>query len=132
MAMGRREERQGDLMMAWEELPRSPDHAFYDELQRLLFEADFDVFVEDLCKPHYAETMGAKSIPPGRYFRMHMIGYFEGIDSERGIEWRCSDSLSLRGFLLLEGLIACPIIPGSRRRGAVCPARCTSRFSPGC
>ena len=101
--MGRREERQGDLMMAWDELPRSPGHAFYDELQRLLFEADFDAFVEELCEPHYAETMGARSIPPGRYFRMHMIGYFEGIDSERGIEWRCSDSLSLREFLLLEG-----------------------------
>jgi len=100
---GRREERQGDLMMAWDELPRSPGHAFYDELQRLLFEADFDAFVVDLCKPYYAETMAARSIPPGRYFRMHMIGYFEGIDSERGIEWRCSDSLSLRGFLLLEG-----------------------------
>jgi len=103
MAMGRREERQGDLMMAWDELPRSPGHAFYDELQGLLFEADFDAFVEELCEPHYAETMGARSIPPGRYFRMHMIGYFEGIDSERGIEWRCSDSLSLREFLLLEG-----------------------------
>src|SRR4051812_36339861 len=47
--------------------------------------------------------MGAPSVPPGRYFRMHMIGYFEGIDSERGIEWRCSDSLSLREFLRLEG-----------------------------
>jgi len=103
MAMGRQEQRQGDLMMAWDELPRSPGHVFYDALQKLLVEAGFDAFVEEICKPYYGETMGAKSIPPGRYFRMHMIGYFEGIDSERGIEWRCSDSFSLREFLLLEG-----------------------------
>lgn len=102
MAMGRQDERQGDLMMGWNEVPRSPGHVFYDELQKLLLEAGFDSFAEESCKPHYAATMGAKSIPPGRYFRMHMIGYFEGIDSERGIEWRCSDSLSLREFLLLE------------------------------
>jgi len=101
MAMGRQDERQGDLMMAWDEVPRSPGHAFYDKLQKLLVEAGFDSFAEETCRPYYALTMGAKSIPPGRYFRMHMIGYFEGIDSERGIEWRCSDSLSLREFLLL-------------------------------
>ena len=63
--------------------------------------ASFDAFVEQTCKPFYAERMGAPSLPPGRYFRMHMIGYFEGIDSERGIVWRCSDSLSLREFLRL-------------------------------
>jgi transposase len=68
----------------------------------LLTEASFDVFVEDECKPYYAARMGAPSLPPGRYFRMHMIGYFEGIDSERGIAWRCSDSLSLRAFLRLS------------------------------
>ena len=53
------------------------------------------------CKPYYAAKVGAPSIPPGRYFRMHVVGYFEGIDSERGIEWRCADSLSLREFLRL-------------------------------
>ncbi len=68
MAMGRQEQRQGDLMMAWDELPRSPGHVFYDALQKLLVEAGFDVFVEQICKPYYGETMGAKSIPPGRYF----------------------------------------------------------------
>src|SRR6187397_1675404 len=62
----------------------------------------FDLFVETVCQPYYAAKMGAPSIPPGRYFRMHMVGYFEGIDSERGIEWRCSDSLSLREFLRLR------------------------------
>jgi hypothetical protein len=68
---------------------------FYDRLQQVLVGAGFDGFVEDTCRAYYARTMCAPSVPPGRYFRMHMVGYFEGIDSERGIEWRCSDSLSL-------------------------------------
>jgi transposase len=102
MAMGRQADRQGDLMVAWSEMPRSPGHAFYDRLQQVLVDAGFDGFVETTCQPFYAATMGARSVPPGRYFRMHMVGYFEGIDSERGIEWRCSDSLSLREFLRLE------------------------------
>ena len=55
----------------------------------------FDGFAA-VCQPYYAARMGAPSVPPGRYFRMHLVGYFEGIDSERGLEWRCSDSLSLR------------------------------------
>jgi len=101
MAMRREAEVQGDLVVTWAEMPRSPGHAFYDRLQNLLSEAGFDVFVETECKPFYAPRMGAPSLPPGRYFRMHMIGYFEGIDSERGIAWRCSDSLSLREFLRL-------------------------------
>jgi transposase len=83
-------------------MPRSPGHVFYDRLQEVLVGAGFDGFVEDACRAYYARTMGAPSVPPGRYFRMHMVGYFEGIDSERGIEWRCSDSLSLREFLRLE------------------------------
>src|SRR4051794_13746434 len=100
--MGRQGDRQGDLMVMWSEVPRSPGHVFYDRLQEVLVGAGFDGFVEDTCRAFYAKTMGAPSVPPGRYFRMHMIGYFEGIDSERGIEWRCSDSLSLREFLRLE------------------------------
>jgi hypothetical protein len=101
MAMGREGEVQGDLMMSWAEMPRSPGHVFYDRLQSLLVEAGFDAFVEETCKPYYAPRMGAPSLPPGRYFRMHMIGYFEGLDSERGIVWRCSDSRSLGDFLRL-------------------------------
>jgi transposase len=101
MAMRREAEVQGDLVVTWSEMPRSPGHAFYDRLHKLLSEAGFDAFVETTCKPFYAPRMGAPSLPPGRYFRMHMIGYFEGIDSERGIAWRCSDSLSLREFLRL-------------------------------
>ncbi len=101
MAMRRETGVQGDLVVTWAEMPRSPGHAFYDRLQTLLKEAGFDTFVEDICKPYYAPRMGAPSLPPGRYFRMHMVGYFEGIDSERGIVWRCSDSYSLRDFLRL-------------------------------
>src|SRR3982750_4329378 len=100
--MGRQGDRQGDLMVTWSEMPRSPGHVFYDRLQQGLVGAGFDGFVEEACRAYYARTMGAPSVPPGRYFRMHMVGYFEGIDSERGIEWRCSDSLSLREFLRLE------------------------------
>ena len=101
MAMRREGEVQSDLVVSWAEMPRSLGHAFYDKLQNLLTEAGFDAFVETSCKPYYAPRMGAPSLPPGRYFRMHMVGYFEGIDSERGIVWRCSDSYSLRDFLRL-------------------------------
>ena len=74
---------------------------FYDRLQSVLIEGGFDAFAEASCRPYYAARMGAPSVPPGRYFRMPLVGYFEGIDSERGLEWRCSDSLSLRAFLRL-------------------------------
>ena len=90
---------QAKMMVTWAEMPRSPGHVFYDRLQRVLIDADFDGFAGSCCAPYYAPRMGAPSIPPGRYFRMHLVGYFEGIDSERGIEWRCADSLSLREFL---------------------------------
>ena len=78
-------------MATWAEMPRSPGHAFYDRLQELLRESDFDAFVEQACKPYYAPRMGAPSLPPGRYFRMLFVGYFEGLDRERGIAWRCAD-----------------------------------------
>src|SRR5690242_5955473 len=101
MALGRQGERQADLMIGWAELPRSPGHAFDDRLQAILVGAGFDRFAEEECEPHYASRRGRPSLPPGRYFRMHLVGYFEGIDSERGLEWRCADSLSLREFLRL-------------------------------
>ena len=88
-------------MVSWSEMPRSPGHVFYERLQWVLIEGGFDAFAEASCRPYYAARMGAPSVPPGRYFRMHLVGYFEGIDSERGLEWRCSDSLSLRAFLRL-------------------------------
>jgi transposase len=90
------------MVVTWAELPRSPGHIFYDRLQSVLIEAAFDSFVEGLCAPLYAARRGRPSLPPGRYFRMLLVGYFEGIDSERGLEWRCADSLSLREFLRLS------------------------------
>ena len=101
MAMRRDTGMQGDLVVGWAELPRSPGHAFCAELQKVLLDARFDVFVENGCKPNYAAKMGAPSLPPGRYFRMHMVRCFEGLDGERGIVWRCADS-SLRDFLRLS------------------------------
>ena len=101
MALGRQGERQAELVVGWAELPRSPGHAFYDRLQAVLIEAGFDGFAEAQCAPYYASKRGRPSLPPGRYFRIHLVGYFEGIDSERGLEWRCADSLSLREFLRL-------------------------------
>jgi len=111
-------------------MPRSPGHVFYDRLQKLLVDAGFDAFVEETCKPFYAPRMGAPSLPPGRYFRMHMIGYFEGLDSERGIVWRCSDSRSLGDFLRLGSVTRFPIIRGCRRRAAVCLTKFTRKCSP--
>jgi transposase len=108
MALGRRN---GEEQVAWIascDLPRSPGHPFYDKLNRLLAKADFDRYVEGLCGPYYDDTMGAPSIPPGVYFRMLLIGYFEGIDSQRGIAWRCTDSLSLRSFLGIPPTKATP------------------------
>jgi transposase len=101
MALGRQGKRQVELMVGWAELPRSPGHAFYDRLQAVLVEAGLASFAESRCTTHYTSRSGRPSLPPGRYFRMHLVGYFEGIDSERGLEWRCADSLSLREFLRL-------------------------------
>src|ERR1700730_12588397 len=127
MAMRREAGVQDDLVATWAEIPRSPGHAFYDRLQTLLTEAGFDVFVEDECKPYYAARMGAPSLPSGRYFRMHMIGYFEGIDSERGIAW--FRFAVMREFLLLGNREKFPIIRGCRRRAAVCHTKFMRRCS---
>src|SRR5215212_9753311 len=101
MALGRQRDRQAEMLVTWAEMPRSPGHVFYDRLQAELIGAGFDGFVEGHCAPYYAARQGRPSLPPGRYFRMLLVGYFEGIDSERGLEWRCADSLSLREFLRL-------------------------------
>ena len=77
-----------------------PTNPFYVKLEQILVEERFDESVESECAPYYAERMGRRSIPPGVYFRMLMIGYFERLDSERGICWRCADSMSpLAGIL---------------------------------
>ncbi len=100
MGMGHRPaERQADLWAVTTDLPQSPSHAFDDKLNGLLAEAGFDRYAEGLCQPYYADGKGRGSIPPGVYFRMLFVGYFEGLDSQRAIAWRCSDSLSLRAFL---------------------------------
>ncbi len=101
MGMGRRQRSQQEsLFIMADRLPKSEGHAFYKKLNRLLAEARFDDFVERLCQEHYDPTdNGRPSVPPGVYFRMLLVGYFEGIGSQRGIAWRCSDSLSLRKFL---------------------------------
>jgi transposase len=101
MAMGKRRQRQEALFVMADGLPKSAGHPFYQALNRLLAEADFDRWIERRCQRYYEqeEKRGQPSIPPGVYFRMLLVGYFEGIDSQRGIAWRCADSLSLRQFL---------------------------------
>jgi transposase len=100
VALGRRKtERQQEMWIETAALPRSDGHVFYRTLNGLLAETSFDEFVETLCQPHYHNAMGRPGIPPGVYFRMLLVGYFEGIGSQRGIAWRCADSLSLRKFL---------------------------------
>jgi transposase len=108
MALGRRKSEQRPLWIAHDDLPRSPGHPFYAALNRLLAESDFDRLVEELCAPYYSDGQGRPGIPPGVYFRMLLVGYFEGIGSQRGIAWRCSDSLSLREFLGLAAGQASP------------------------
>ena len=99
MALGKRKQEQQGLWVVSTDLPKSPGHPFYRKLNQLLAEANFDGWIENLCQPFYAAMMGRPSIPPGVYFRMILVGYFEGIGSQRGIAWRCSDSRSLAEFL---------------------------------
>lgn len=100
MAMGRREGAdQGELWIVAAELPRSGAHPFYDRVNEILRGEGFDGFVEERCRKFYADKVGRPSLAPAVYFRALMIGYFEGIDSERGIAWRTADSLALRKFL---------------------------------
>ena len=102
MALGKRKrESQGQLWVATQNLT-APGHPFYKKLNQVLDKHGFDEFVEERCAKFYAEDIGRPGIPPGVYFRMLMIGYFEGIDSEREIAWRVADSLSLREFLGYE------------------------------
>jgi len=102
MAMGKRRKRQRGLWVPTSSLAKSPGHPFYERLSRLLDEEGFDAFVENECAQFYAPTMGRPSMVPGVYFRTLLIGYFEGIDSERGIAWRVADSVTLREFLGYE------------------------------
>jgi len=98
MALGKRRPKQDELFIPTARVASGPGHPFYSKLNQVLGEAGFDEFVEQLCAPYYKEG-GRPGIPPGVYFRMVLIGYFEGLDSQRGIAWRCADSLGLRAFL---------------------------------
>src|SRR5262245_24592122 len=99
MAMGKRKSEQTPMWVPTTELPVSPGHPFYAKLNAILDEAGFDRFAEAECQQFYAPVMGRPSLPPGRYFRLLLVGYFEGLDSERGIAWRAADSLAVRTFV---------------------------------
>lgn len=100
MGMGRRRRQtQGELFVATGELAKSPGHAFYRRLNALLAEFGFDDAAEEACRPYYEAGKGRDSVPPGVYFRVLLVGYFEGIESQRGVAWKCADSLSVREFL---------------------------------
>jgi transposase len=101
MALGKRRRRQPKQTSMWvatQDLPRNAAHPFYTRLNQILDENDFDGYVEGLCERFYAED-GRPGLPPGRYFRLLLIGYFEGLDAERAIAWRAADSFALREFL---------------------------------
>ena len=101
MAMGTRkgQEQQEEMWIPQASLAKGASHPFYQRLNQLREESRFDEFVEGRCRRFYAEKRGRPSLPPGMYFRLLLIGYFEGIDAERGIAWRANDSLALRRFL---------------------------------
>jgi transposase len=101
MAMGkrRRHATQASMWVATQDLPQTAAHPFYARLNQILDQHDFDRHVEGLCQPFYADEVGRPGLPPGRYFRLLLIGYFEGLDAERAIAWRAADSLALRKFL---------------------------------
>src|SRR5881296_3970185 len=99
IAMGTRQTEQPPLWVATSDLPASPGHPFYTKLNAILDAEGFDRFAEDQCRRFYAPTMGRPSLEPGRYFRLLLLGYFEGLDSERGIAWRAADSLAIRTFV---------------------------------
>src|SRR5499425_3007449 len=99
MAMGKRKSEQTPMWVPTTELPVSPGHPFYTKLNAILDEAGFDQFAETECRQFYAPVMGRPSLSPGRYFRLLLVGYFEGLDSERGIAWRAADSLAVRSFV---------------------------------
>ena len=96
------------MWVAVSELPGSVSHPFYEKLNGLLAEHGFDDFAEMQCRGFYAEKMGRPSLAPGQYFRLLLLGYFEGLDSERGIAWRAADSLGVRAFVGLALTEAAP------------------------
>ena len=129
MAMGTRTPGQIALFVSQDQLPKAPTAPFFDKLNELLATMGFDTQVETLCRPFYAERLGRPSLAPGVYFRLLMLGYLLGIDSERGIALTVSDSLGLRAFLgyELQQQPAGPVARRSRGRGGGSVSRRTSR-----
>src|SRR6202012_6051819 len=102
MAMGTRKKRERQESLWYgNELPKAPGHPFYSRLNAILDKAGFDPFSERSCARFYHVKLGRPSLAPGLYFRIMMIGFFEGIDGKRGIAWRLADSLTLRQFLAI-------------------------------
>jgi transposase len=98
MAMGKRGGEQEDLFVPYQQM-RAQSHPYYEAVNRVLAAKGFDKHAQEICAKFYADKLGRPSLPPGVYFRCLLLGYFEGIDSERGIAWRAADSLSMRDFL---------------------------------
>jgi hypothetical protein len=116
MAIGKRRRRpkQTAMWVATQDLPRTAAHPFYARLNQILDNADFYGYVESLCQRFYADEVGRPGLPPGRYFRLLLIGYFEGLDAERAIAWRAADSFALREFLGLEtGAVVAVTVQGA-------------------
>jgi len=131
MAMGTRKqrERQEDIWIAHTELASAPAHPFCQRLNELLEAEGFDQFVESRCAKFYAAKNGRPSLTPGIYFRSLLIGYFEGIDSERGIAWRMADSLGLRRFVGIGLALASSVVASMPIRCPRSSPRSASRFS---
>jgi transposase len=129
MAMGKRRRRPKQTLMwvATQDLPRSAAHPFYARVNQILDRPDFDGYVESLCQRFYADEIGRPGLPPGRYFRLLLIGYFEGLDAERAIAWRAAHSFALRDFL---GLVL-PEAELSPRTFCTCPRELSSRQADG-
>ena len=117
MAMGTRREQQEELWIPTCTLARPASHPFYERLNQLLAKHEFDRLVERKCQRFYAATMGRPGLAPGTYFRLLLVGYFEGIDSERGIAWRAGDSLSIREF------VGIPLNEGAPDHTTISPTR---------
>jgi transposase len=117
MAMGKRTSKQAPMFVAATELPVSPGHPFYAKLNTILDGARFDRFVKEQCQRFYAPVMGRPSLPPGRYFRLLLVGYFVGLDSERGMALRAADSLAVRTVVGLDLDTAAPTTRRFRARG---------------
>jgi transposase len=121
MALGKRGGEQEDLFVTHQQL-RPQSHPYYRAINKILAEKGFDRYAEAICAKFYAKKMGRRSLPPGVYFRCLLLGYFEGIDSERGIAWRAADSLSMRDFLGIPASTPTPdhsTISKTRKRIAI-------------